>query len=155
MGMTEPAGEKCREVNHLAQNHRVNPWLHQSPPPNALMTTMGQYWQLQEREDGKFSWNSALPSLPKHILSLLGHLLPQLVTQLHHALQAGTTASGLPWVMVVRAQQCPEGAVAGPQTNHRQFLAATPWSTESYLHILFHWSGLLTLAWNPGSFGRH
>lgn len=147
MGMTEPAGEKCREVNHLAQNHRVNPWLHQSLPPNALMTTMGLYCQQQESvRMASVSRNSALPSLPKHIPSLLGHLLPQLITQLHHALQAGTTESGLLWAVVVRAQQCPEGAAAGPQTNHRQFLAATPWSTQSHLHILFPWSGLLTLA---------
>lgn len=63
MGMKEPAGIKGREGNQTAQNHRVNPWLHQSPPPNALMATMGLYCQLQE------SMRKAFPGTMHSLLS--------------------------------------------------------------------------------------
>lgn len=66
--MTEPAGEKYREGNQPAQNHRVNPWLHQFPAPNALMTTMGLYCQVQESmRMASVSWSHALPSLLKEL----------------------------------------------------------------------------------------
>lgn len=51
MGMTEPAGEQSREGSQLAQNHRVNPWLHQSPSPNDQNGTV--LVDGREHEDGR------------------------------------------------------------------------------------------------------
>lgn len=138
MGMTEPVGEKYREENQRAQNHRGNPWLHPSPAPNAHNGTVLP--AAREHKDGKCFLEPCTPFSPK-AHPLLGHLLPQLVTQLHHTLQAGPTEPGLPWAVAVQAQQLPARVVAGPQNNHRHSYGLT----QSHLHILFPCSGLLTL----------
>lgn len=120
---------------------------YQSPPPNARITT-GLYSQ-QEESVGRasVSWDSALPSLPKHIPSLLrpspipapNPAVPQTPGWYH-----GT------WVPPGRdsaGTAVPSGS-RGRSPNHSQVgpLAATPGLTQSHIHISFPWSGLLTLA---------
>lgn len=58
---------------------------------------------------------------------------------------SGSAGTAVPWRSCGRS----------PNQSQTGLVAATAGLTQSCLHILFPWSGRLTLAWNPGSFGRH